>query len=316
MPGYSRELTQLAEDIAAADAGAFWFGTAALLIVAVACFVGAFWNLRKARLLEDMPTSRVRSAAQGYLELEGRAGLLPGPEIVSPLSGAICAWWKYRIEHRETVWRNGKRSSEWRTVESGTSDSLFLLADETGECVVDPEGATIYPSLRRRWQGRTRRPGIVPEKPSWLQFGDYRYHEQLLRIGDPLYAIGWFRSQGLTHSYDENTELRDLLREWKADHAGLLQRFDRNGDGSIDLQEWETARRAALEQVRSQQVERSLDPEVHVLCRPRDRRPFLLSSLPQATLARRYRWGGFAALLTFLASGVGGVFALVARGLV
>jgi len=311
----SRALTQLAEDIASADPGTFWFGTLALLLAVIACFVVAFWNLRKARLLEDMPTSRVRSAAQGYLELEGWARLLPGPEIISPLSGALCAWWKYRVEHRETVWRNGKRSSEWRTIESGTSDNLFLLADETGECVVDPEGATIYPSLRRRWQGRTRRPERVPEKPGWLQFGDYRYHEQLLRIGDPLYAIGWFRSQGLTHSYDENTELRDLLREWKADHAGLLQRFDGNGDGEIDLQEWEAARRAALEQIRSQHVERSLDPEVHVLCRPRDRRPFLLSCLPQATLARRYRWGGFLALLAFFSSGVAGVYVLVARGL-
>ncbi len=305
---------QLAQQIAAAEAPDFWLWTLVLLLISVGSFIATFWSLRKARLLEDTPTSRIRSAAQGYVELDGYAHLLPGPEVISPLSGARCTWWKYAIEKRETVYRNGKRSSEWRTIESGTSGELFLLVDQTGDCIVDPQGATVYPSLRRRWQGRTRRPERIPEKPGWLQFGGYRYSEQLLRIGDPVYAIGWFRSQGVAHAYDEAADLRELLREWKADHASLLQRFDANGDGQVDLQEWETARRAALEQIRLRHVEQSLDPEVHVLCRPSDRRPFLLSSLPQATLTRRYRWRGLAALLLFLASGAAGVFALAARG--
>ncbi|HEY0973838.1 MAG TPA: GIDE domain-containing protein [Solimonas sp.] len=307
-------LTALAQDIAAADPGSFWLWTLLFLAGSVAAFAGAFLSLRKARLIEDTPTSRIRSAAQGYVELEGFAQLLPGPEVISPLSGARCVWWKYSIERRETVYRNGKRTTEWRTIESGTSEHLFLLADATGDCVVDPGGATVYPSLTRTWQGRTRRPQRAPEKPGWLQFGDYRYRERLLRVGDPVHAMGWFRSDGVAHSYDESSELRDLLREWKADHASLLQRFDADGNGEIDLQEWEAARRAALEQIRQQHVERSLTPDVHVLSRPRDRRPFLLSSLPQEKLVRRYRWSGLSLLMASLATGTGGVFALVARG--
>ncbi len=306
---------RLAQGIASADTGHFWIWTAVLLTISVGGFVFTFLSLHKARLMENTPTSRIRSAAQGYVELKGYARLMPGPDIVSPLSGARCTWWQYKVERRETVYRNGKRRSEWRTIAAGTSESLFLLVDDTGDCVVDPQGATIRPSLRRQWRGRTPRPERIPEKPGWLQSGDYRYTERLLQVGDPLYALGWFRSQGQVHEYQEAEDLRELLREWKADHADLVRRFDANGDGLIDAGEWETVRRTALEAVRQDHVARSLAPDIHVLCRPRDRRPFLLSTLPQEALARSQRIEAAVALLVSLASGSAGVFALAARSL-
>jgi hypothetical protein len=302
---------QIAAGLAAADPGHFWLWTLAALGLSVAAFGYAFHALHRARLIENTPTSRIRSAAQGYVELEGVAQLLPGPAIVSPLSGAPCCWWKYRIQKRE---RRGNKE-HWRTIESGTSEDLFLLDDGSGDCVVDPAGATVYPGLRRQWRGSSRRPQRVPDKTPWLQFGEFRYEEELLRTGFALHALGWFRTQSGAHSFDENADLIALLREWKADQAGLLARFDADGDGRIDPQEWETARRAALEQVRRLHLERSVDPDVHVLCRPRDRRPFLLSALPQDELARRHRLKAVIGLALFVISGICGVFALLSRGL-
>lgn len=308
-------LARLAQDLAAASPGDFWFWTAAGLVAAVGGFAGAFAALHKARLIEDTPTSRIRSAAQGYVELDGYARLMPGPEIRSPLSGARCCWWRYRIEQQETRWRNGRRTTHWRTIESGTSDELFLLVDATGECVVDPEGASVHPSLKRQWRGSTPRPERVPEKTPWLQSGDYRYREELLQVGDPVYALGWFRTQSAQLALDETADLNELLRQWKADERALLARFDADRDGRIDLQEWERVRRTALEQVRRDQVQRTLDPELHVLCQPPDRRPYLLSTLAQQALARRYR-ASFAFLLPFsILSGACSVFAMLARGL-
>ena len=52
----------------------------ALLLLAIAVVAGggaALRWVRKARTIEDMPTSRIRSAAQGYVELAGRALPLP-----------------------------------------------------------------------------------------------------------------------------------------------------------------------------------------------------------------------------------------------
>lgn len=304
----------LAQEFSEAAAGPFWLGTALALAASLACFVMAFLWLRKARLIEDTPTSRIRSAAQGYVELEGLAHLLPGPDIVSPLTGTRCCWWRYRVQKRERQWIDGRRQDRWRTIESATSDDLFMLADQTGDCVVDPAGAKVYPSLQRRWRGHGRRPLHVPEKTPWLQFGDYRYEEALIGAGDPVHALGWFRTQSGTPTFDESADLTALLREWKRDQATLLERFDADGDGRIDLQEWEAARRAALEQVRRAHVEHAVDPDVHVLCRPRDRRPFVLSTLPQEQLARRYRLGALGLLICSLISGTCGIFALTARG--
>lgn len=307
-------LAALADGLAATDAGPFWLWTLVSLGVALGSFVFAFLSLHKARLIENTPTSRIRSAAQGYVELEGFARLLPGPDIVSPLTGTRCCWWKYRVQKRERQW-SGHRRDHWRTIESATSDELFLLVDPTGDCVVDPSGAKIYPSLRRRWRGNGRRPGHVPEKTPWLQFGDYRYDEELIGFGDPLHALGWFRTQSGTPSFDENADVTALLREWKTDQAALLARFDADGDGRIDLQEWETARRAALERVRRTHVEQAVDPDVHVLCQPRDRRPFVLSTLEKGQLARRHRFRSLGLFVLSVLSGSYGIFALAARSL-
>lgn len=271
--------------------------------------------LHKARLLEDTPTSKIRSAAQGYVELNGRTHLLPGPPIVSPLTQTRCAWWRYRVEEYQRSGYGNRRRSHWRTLESACSDHLFMLDDGTGECVVDPHGARVTPGLRRRWQGRGRRPARVPPHSPWLSFGRYRYTEELLFLYHPVYALGFFRTQNAIQAFDEDRELRELLAEWKRDTRRLLGEFDGNGDGQIDLQEWETVRRAALRQVRQAQVTQSVQPDIHVLCRPPDGRPYLLSARTEAQLTGRYRQLALGGVLLAALLGALSLALLQARGL-
>ena len=279
---------------------------------------GTAWGLRQlrhARLMQDLPTSRIASAAQGYVELEGHAGLLPGPPIYSPLTRARCVWWDYQVERRDRRMVNGRSRSEWKTIARATSDELFLLTDPSGDCVVDPHGAKVHPSLRRRWQGHGRVPAQIPERSPWISFGGYRYTERLVKVGDPLYTVGLFRTQHGQHSFSEGDDVRELLADWKRDRRQLLQRFDTNGDGEIDLGEWEAAREAALQAVRQRHVEQAVMPDLHVLCQPTDRRPFLLSTMSEADLGRRTRIGGALWLLAGLAGFVFAAMALEARGL-
>lgn len=259
----------------------FW--VAAWALTAAFAFFGAFALLRRARMLEDLPTSRIRSCAQGYVELEGHARLLPGPPIVSPLSRQHCAWWSFTIHYRDP---DGKGSE---LVERETSDNLFLLVDPTGSCVVDPARAQVTPSVSRRWRGHTLRPHLIPKRSQWLNFGRYSYHEQQIKIGDMVYATGLFRSQTALMEFNEVADTQQLLAEWKRDQRKLIARFDANADGQIDPKEWDTARRAATQQVRAQQIEQSLAPDIHVLSYPPDRRPFILSTVSQHALTRRYR---------------------------
>ena len=298
--------------IAHADPGPFWlwFGLAAL--IGVVLFVIGFRRLRHARLLEDLPTSRIRSAAQGYVEFHGHARLLPGPPIVSPLSTERCCWWDFKIEQLQ---KDDKNRSRWVTIEKKTSDELFLLDDGTGQCVVDPVGARVIPSVSRRWRGRYPRPLGFPKKTSWLDGGEYRYSEQLISFGAWLYAIGAFHSQTAARYDDEMRDVSDRMAEWKRDKRALLQRFDTNRDGEIDLQEWEAARKTAIAEVRAEQVERSVQPDLHVLSAAPDRRPFILSTKTEHELTRGLRWGGLAGVVAGLLLGGIFFFGLLARGL-
>ena len=92
-----------------------------------------------------------------------------------------------------------------------------------------------------------------------------------------------------------------MLRDWKADQAVLLSRFDRNGDGQVDAAEWDVAREAALQEVIRLRSHRPHAPASHVLSRsPSDRHPFLLSAVPQQMLTSRYQRRAMIALATTL----------------
>lgn len=278
--------------LATAPASEFFWWSMIPAVLGVAAFASCFVFLRRKRLIEDMPTSTLRAAAQGYIEVEGIARIMDGPPIICPLTATRCAWWAYKVEEkRHSTDSDGKSRTEWVTVESERSDDSFLLDDGTGTCVVDPTGASVIPAVTRRWYGRGRRPDVGWEhgRGFWrAMFCSYRYTEQLIFPNHPVYALGAFRTQGGHEVFDEQLDLRELLQKWKHDRR-MMAVFDVNKDGTVDMKEWEAARRMALRKVRDEHVQRAVDtPDLHILAKPRDRRPYIVSGIPQAALIRRY----------------------------
>jgi E3 Ubiquitin ligase len=285
-------------------------------VVTAAAFIGCFVFLQRTRLMENMPTSRLRSAAQGYVELEGIARLMQGPPIIAPLTKTRCCWWRFKIEEE----RGSGKNRRWVTVESGTSDDCFELDDATGKCIVNPDGATVIPTQHRRWYGSSRSPDVAPAIGSgWLRsmFSKYRYTEELINQDHPLYALGSFRTQtGNPDAFDEQLDLKELLGKWKHDKK-MMALFDTNKDGTVDAREWDAARRMAQRKVRDEHVQRAVDtPDMHLLAKPRDGRPFILSGVPQASLIRRYRLSSGALLSLAIIAAAVLLNALLARGLV
>ncbi|MEW5838816.1 MAG: GIDE domain-containing protein [Pseudomonadota bacterium] len=224
------------------------------------------------RLIEDTPTSRIRSAAQGYVELEGWAQNPSNSPIFSPLTHTECTWYRYKVEERDTDERG---RTEWKTVRSGTSSHLFLLDDNTGECVIDPDGAIVEPAHQRTWQT-----------------GDYRYTEALILPLEQIYAIGWLKSyepvQSSVHEW-----VRDKVIAWKSDPL-MRRKFDGNGDGELDADEFELLRKeaekAALSEHQQAMLESSLSGQTHLLnAGDPQGRPLILSTHPQSLLAQRLR---------------------------
>ena len=296
-------MAAIAQWLSGTSSGQFWLLFTLVALLGLWLLYLGFSLLQRSRLISDMPTSKIRSAAQGYVELEGFARMMPGEPVHAPLSGLSCAWYRYVVEHQEKD-RDG-RSSEWRTIDSGVSDAIFHLQDDTGRCIVDPDGATITPSTKMCWRGQTRRPGSPPrDKGFWAQLfasGPYRYTEYRIDEHDGLYVIGQFSGLGDSGGASLKEATVDLLVAWKRDRAGLLKRFDANGDGAIDLDEWERARQAAEREAMAALRERQQHPEHNLMKKPSYGRPYLISCIPQEVLVTRYRrWAIVAVSASFL----------------
>ena len=257
---------------------------------ALVCLYVMLSRLRRARWLEDTPTSKVRSAAQGLVELQGRLDAGGHSLLVSPLGGVDCLWYRFRVEE----YRRSGKNDNWQTVEQGCSERPFLLCDDTGSCWVMPKGAEVHPRHRRRWEGSQRWPAGQSVKTGLLAslIGKrYRYTEEWFAEGEMLYALGWFESRGGGRDeFDRQAAARQVISRWKADYDDLLARFDRNADGQLDMTEWDRVRQAAdVESERLARVE-GQRPLVHALGKPKRRGlPFILSDHHEQDLSRRLR---------------------------
>jgi hypothetical protein len=98
-------------------------------------FLG-FHLLARKRLLLTTPTSKIRSAALGLVEVNGMAA---GPYTMSaPITGKPC------FLYHTTAWqqREGKKQ-EWEKVADETLHLPFFIDDSTGQLLIEPLGADL-----------------------------------------------------------------------------------------------------------------------------------------------------------------------------
>jgi len=285
------------------DASDFWFW---VLTLGVAVSGGgwlAFRALHIARLIEDTPTSRIRSAAQGYVELAGRCRPLDGTQNLAPLTQRPCVWWNYRIEQKTESGPSGKRRQSWRTISSGRSEQPFLLDDGTGECIVQPGGAVILTGESTTWYGGSPWPTQAPGAGLLHSQGrEYRYFEERIYEHEQLCLLGQFGTLTTDGQRDRQAEITALLAEWKQDQAQLARRFDRDRDGQVSLSEWEQAREEAKRTVAERQVDRPAQHALNVLSCPDGGQLFLIAAFPEGDVARRYRRRAIIAFVGFAAA--------------
>ncbi len=304
----------LSQQIINLSTAEFWGIMLAAGGISLVAFYFAFRYFIRQRIIEDTPTAKIRSAHQGYLELDGSAVMMEGVPLIAPLTSTPCCWYRFKIEKRG--------DKNWRTIESDTSDSLFQIRDNTGLCHIDPEGADVTPTDRSVWYGSSRYPHnrqpVTQRTTSGMaklagllttdiSLGSrYRYTEERIYDGDPLYAIGLFKTVDYEAERENHgQETRDLLRQWKQDRAWLLQRFDLNRDGQIDPAEWELARKAAKKQIDFEHQDLQKRPTTHLMvASDSPRHPFLISTLPQFDLVKRYRLRAGGAITLFFVAGV------------
>lgn len=141
----------------------FGFG-ALLLIVGLILFYNSLKNLKKKRLLEDIPTSKMRSVAMGLVELKGK--ITESDRLIKdPFDDKNCVYWNVIIE--EYVKRG--KSYRWVTRHKASNSVPFLFSDETGSVLIVP-GKADTTNVKRDNQYES---AILDRKPLPLNIRQY-----------------------------------------------------------------------------------------------------------------------------------------------
>jgi len=119
-------------------------------LLSPALLVWGFWSLRRKRLIENVPTSKVKGVFLGLNEVKGRA--LRDEPLRSFLAERPCVYYRYEVaEHWQRTVRTTdskgrsqtRTESGWRTVDQGEAREPFFLEDDTGRLRVRPAGAEV-----------------------------------------------------------------------------------------------------------------------------------------------------------------------------
>ncbi len=202
------------------------------LLLGIGLILFGFAVLRRKRLLENVPLSRIRSVAMGFAELLGVAK--NRTPLVAPYSGFPCVYYRYLLEEERRRNRGGRT---WVTVDQGASSDPFYLQDETGALLVDPTDAETV--LERSY--RKVEPG-----EGWLGCRK-RYSEWWIITGQKLFVAGTVKTLR-DAVLERRAVLGDRLRSLKHDPE-KMKAFDTDHDGQISTEEWGNAVRSVQDDI-------------------------------------------------------------------
>jgi hypothetical protein len=215
------------------------------------------------------------------------------------MTHSACAWYRLRKYRRD-------RNNRWTlTSESDSNHVPFALDDGSGgQVVIDPAGAT--------FRVRTQQTGY-PDESTLIGAAadggpDEKWVEDLIFEGTSLYVLGYARP-----AREAGASLRArtiaALRRVKLDPRAQ-RRYDTDGDGRLDADEWQVARDEAERLAAAEHLAAGgqSGPGQVLIGKPPRGLPFLVAEAQSgAELARRYGWGGAVLLLLGAAATVAAV---------
>jgi hypothetical protein len=113
-----------------------------IILVGIIVFLVGFKWFSKKRLIENMPTSKIRSLAMGLVEINGV--VVPLELLDSPINKKKCVYYKFKVEREETYRdKEGNTRTRWVTIDQDQKDTRFYLKDNTAQVLVEPKGAQV-----------------------------------------------------------------------------------------------------------------------------------------------------------------------------
>ncbi len=179
-------------------------------LVTLGCLFGAFWNYRRKRLIDDLPTSKTLGVFIGLTELKGTAE--NETPFTSFFAGVRCVHYSWHIDehwsrmvtetyrdaqgHTQTRTRH---ESGWTKVAGGGESAPFYLKDDTGVIRIAPEGATIN-GVETFDETRSRNDPLYFGKGPAREIANSdhrrRFQETAIPLHAQLYVMGQARERG------------------------------------------------------------------------------------------------------------------------
>jgi len=203
-----------------------------LFVIFPLFLLGFIKYLKFKNIISDLPTSKIRSASMGMVELKGTAKRKYN--LLSPCANLPCIYYKVNKYKRA----NKANQSGWTWYETIVSGSTpFYLEDDYGRVCVYPEGAQVLP-LKKETYINTG--GVYSQGISFMVPMGQKWEEEVILDNSPLYILGW-AEYPLNSDKSEIKKIRlEILRKIKKNEK-LLSFYDTDKNGKIDAHEWEKA---------------------------------------------------------------------------
>jgi hypothetical protein len=209
-----------------------------------------------AKKIQDTPRSKISSAAQGHVEIQGFAW--PKTKLTVDSDEKKCIYYSFTLQHEETQGSGKNKRKVWVTDFTSYFGESFYVMDSTGILEVMPIGATleIESARTRQWSFLSKkqkekicldlvnRPiaGFPPSSGFGGLFSKkFRIIEQNILVGSPIYLNGNFRSHtgepskvqspGMTAFYNR------LFNKENRSDKNINAFLDKNKDGKISIKE-------------------------------------------------------------------------------
>jgi hypothetical protein len=210
-----------------------FLGSCAAIMAGLYYFVRGFRVLYRKRLIETTPTSKIRAAAIGPLEIYGKT---TGPySLISPISMVDC----YYYEAVASLQVGEGSQSRWKEVARESVCVPFFVSDDTGSLMIDARGAEL--NLPAEFDGEIDAYGPSESIRHFLGrhgvagAGRVKVRERVVKADQDLYVLGTLGEHSGAEAYSAELNLDEKETRILSQEGADLQRRIALSMMSIDV---------------------------------------------------------------------------------
>lgn len=261
------------------------------ILAGVGGFFWGFGRFKLKRIIENIPTAKVRSMPMGKVEISGKA--IVEKTVESPFTKRSVVYYRCKIEQ----WvEDNEGKGSWKTVHKHDSGlHPFYIQDETGKALIRPYDAELH--LPKSFRMDSLHKGGIPSKmQDFMDKWNIKYHsmlgsryrmrftEQCILPNETVYILGSCQDNRSQHVQAQENRVGEVVSKLK-ENPELMKQYDTNSDGEISAQEWSTAMLMIEAKVKKEMSQTPLD-KIFIGKAPQKNSIFILSNKSEKTLVR------------------------------